>query len=75
PFERRAVTREFFYYRLHGGKEYRHQFRDLELRQLLVVVPADKPVYVLFNNVTMLDDAARFLEIVQPGQLALRKAA
>lgn len=75
PFLRRAVTRDSFYYRLHGGKDYRHRFSDLELRQLLAVVPAGKPVYVMFNNASMLEDARRFAAILHPGEVELRKVA
>lgn len=73
PFLRRTVTRHFFYYRLHGGKDFSHCFTETELRQLLAVLPADKPAYVLFNNVNMLEDAKRFQAIL--AEEALRKAA
>jgi uncharacterized protein YecE (DUF72 family) len=73
PFLRRTVTREFIYYRLHGGKDFRHRFDDTELRQLTAVIPADKPAYVLFNNVAMLENGLHFQEMVQ-GE-AVRKVA
>jgi uncharacterized protein YecE (DUF72 family) len=75
PFQRRSVTRDCFYYRLHGGKDYRHRFADFELRQLLAVIPSGKPAYVLFNNLGMLDDAARFEKMLHPGQSEALKAA
>jgi uncharacterized protein YecE (DUF72 family) len=75
PFLCRTVTRDFFYYRLHGGVGYRQQFSDHELRQLLTVMPPDKPAYVMFNNISMLEDAARFQELVQHPEVALRKVA
>ncbi len=64
PFVARPVTREFLYYRLHGGKNYRHRFTDDELQRLLTIIPPEKPVYVMFNNVSMLQDALRFQTMV-----------
>lgn len=75
PFLSRTVTRDFFYYRLHGGAHYQQQFKDHELRQLLAVVPSDKPAYVLFNNVSMLEDASRFQAVLQHPEIGLRKVA
>ncbi len=60
PFLRHTLTRDLIYYRLHGGKDYRHRFSDAELKNLLATIPADKPVYVMFNNVAMLEDARGF---------------
>ncbi len=65
PFLGRTVTGDFLYYRLHGGKDYRHSFTDAELRQLLAVLAPGRPAYVMFNNVTMLEDASRFQQLVR----------
>lgn len=60
PFIRPTVTPEFIYYRLHGGKGFRHVYTDLELQSLLDNLPDNSPTYVMFNNIQMLDDAQRF---------------
>lgn len=65
PFLCQSVTPEFIYYRLHGGKDFRHVFTDEELCVLARRVALGKPGYVLFNNRTMLSDASRFREIVE----------
>jgi uncharacterized protein YecE (DUF72 family) len=61
PFLRAPTYGKIFYYRLHGGKGYKHQFTDEELEKLAEMVK-DKTGYVMFNNITMFDDARRFLK-------------
>uniref|UniRef100_A0A7C4B8P0 DUF72 domain-containing protein n=1 Tax=Thermofilum pendens TaxID=2269 RepID=A0A7C4B8P0_THEPE len=72
PFRARPVVeREVVYYRLHGigGGEvnYRYKYTDEDLRRLAELVrphlEARRAVYVLFNNVYMAQDAARFKEL------------
>ncbi len=60
PLKRRPVTRGTAYFRLHGitGYRYRHAVADLAL--LLDISEGFETVYCLFNNMTMLEDAARF---------------
>lgn len=54
------------YFRLHGRGGYRYQYNDLELHELRARVMTDgsHEVYVMFNNVWMKDDAARFLALI-----------
>ncbi len=65
PFVNRTVTQHGFYYRLHGGPHYQHRFAHAELNQLRSVLPTGQAGYVLFNNVSMLDDALRFQDLLQ----------
>jgi uncharacterized protein YecE (DUF72 family) len=65
PFLRRPVTRDLYYYRLHGGKNYQHVFNSAELTKLLAAVPKAIPSYVMFNNVAMLENGLAFQELVQ----------
>ena len=58
PFLRRPVTGNLFYFRLHGGKGYRHKFSEDELRWLARIIKKDG--YVMFNNISMFFDAQRF---------------
>lgn len=61
-----AYTGEIAYFRLHGLGEsmYYYQYSDLELRRLKELVSLHgvegKEVYVLFNNLSMFEDAVRF---------------
>jgi len=61
-----TYTIDVAYFRLHGLGErmYYHQFSDAELKrmhQLVEPLEAEgKQIYVLFNNLSMLDDALRF---------------
>jgi len=59
PFLRESTNGKIFYYRLHGGKGYRHKFSDEELKELAEKVK-DKNGYVMFNNITMFKDGQRF---------------
>lgn len=64
---------ELTYFRLHGrgGKEfnYRYRYTESDLRELTEIarkaVEEGGKVYVLFNNVYMADDAARFMKLLR----------
>lgn len=60
PFLSKSVTPDFIYFRLHGGKGFRHVFTDGELADLARSIPPDKPSYILFNNINMLADGEKF---------------
>ena len=66
-----AYTGEIAYFRLHGlGKQmYYYQYSDGELRKLKEFISTykQKDAYVLFNNLSMLEDAVRFLEYLSQG--------
>lgn len=63
PLERRVLYGETRYFRLHGGRNYRHQYTDDELAKLWELGGSD--AYVLFNNITMYEDALRFIELIK----------
>ncbi len=58
PFVTRSVHGAFRYYRLHGRGGYRYRYTDQDLQELQRVCLA--PAYVMFNNVSMWEDALRF---------------
>lgn len=65
PFTSRTVTPEFCYFRLHGRKGWRYVYSDDELEELSEMLSGVPKAYVLFNNVKMLEDAARFQELLR----------
>lgn len=60
PFLSRSVTEEFIYLRLHGGKDFKHNFSDEELQTVARLISTGKAAYVMFNNINMWEDARRF---------------
>jgi uncharacterized protein YecE (DUF72 family) len=55
------------YWRLHGKGSYSYRYTDddlLELKKLLLLAPTDLQARILFNNVTMKEDADRFRRIL-----------
>ncbi len=69
-----AYVSDVAYFRLHGlGKRmYYYQYCDDELRRLADIVKSydvgGRSVYVLFNNLAMLEDSRRFLEFLARGR-------
>jgi uncharacterized protein YecE (DUF72 family) len=65
PFKERTVTPRRCYFRLHGRRGWRYKYETAELEELSSMLPKNVRSYVFFNNVEMLDDARRFMEIVE----------
>jgi uncharacterized protein YecE (DUF72 family) len=65
PFVARTVTPKRCYFRLHGRKGFRYVYEDEELEELYGMLPKDGTSYVLFNNVRMREDAARFQKLIE----------
>jgi uncharacterized protein YecE (DUF72 family) len=70
PLEKMPLYGELKYFRLHGGRGYRHKYSEEEL-QLLSRLVGGK-AYVLFNNISMYDDALSFSNLLraQSGKLS-----
>lgn len=64
PFTKGTTTREIAYFRLHGRTGYRYRYTDADLRELYRLCQEFKEVWVLFNNVSMWEDALRFRELL-----------
>ncbi len=69
PFRHKpAVSTDIIYFRLHGigpGEvNYKYKYTDADLRKLLGIVRSyektAREVYVMFNNISMGEDAVRF---------------
>jgi uncharacterized protein YecE (DUF72 family) len=66
PFKTQpGFTQPVLYLRLHGRTGYRYQYTDSELEFLAQQLSPDATNYVLFNNSAMVQDALRFIRIVQ----------
>ncbi len=63
PFQQEPVTQGLGYFRLHGRTAYRYRYTEDDLEQLLKLARTRNPCYVLFNNISMLEDARRFHEL------------
>ncbi len=63
PFVRLPVTEEVVYFRLHGIGSYRYRYTEADLQRLLTWVRAYPETWVLFNNVSMWEDARAFLAL------------
>jgi uncharacterized protein YecE (DUF72 family) len=61
PFVSTSLTPQFIYFRLHGGKDFKHVYTNEELHFVRRQITVGLPAYVLFNNIQMLQDAARFV--------------
>lgn len=65
PFHSRAVFGSINYFRLHGKPFYnlRYKYSDDDLRHLLNLCDKEEN-YVLFNNLSMVDDAIRLQNLI-----------
>ncbi|MCL6620941.1 MAG: DUF72 domain-containing protein [Syntrophobacterales bacterium] len=52
------------YFRLHGQGGYRYRYTDADLAQLARLVKERQEAYVLFNNLSMWEDAQRFARLL-----------
>ncbi len=60
PFAQTLPERGLGYLRLHGRSGFRYHYTDGDLADLLTLARQHSPCYVLFNNISMLEDARRF---------------
>jgi uncharacterized protein YecE (DUF72 family) len=67
PFHQSPVAGPFGYFRLHGRTGYRYRYGDQELEKLREMAGRHDSCYVLFNNISMLEDARRFQRLASPG--------
>jgi uncharacterized protein YecE (DUF72 family) len=68
PLKREAVHGETLYWRLHGRGGYRYHYTDEDLAEIRGMLERreglDGPRYILFNNMSSREDAARFMASV-----------
>jgi len=61
PFVDRSAYGDPLYWRLHGRKSYSYRYTDEDLQYLSDTL-AGRSAYVMFNNVSMKEDATRFMQ-------------
>jgi uncharacterized protein YecE (DUF72 family) len=64
PFQRPTTTPQNCYFRLHGQPRWRYTYDDDELYELATLPSDGRLSYVFFNNITMKQDAERFLRVL-----------
>jgi len=69
PFDKKTVTPENCYYRLHGRTGWRYKYEEGELEELAAMMPKGKISYVFFNNIEMNEDALTFQKITEENSL------
>jgi uncharacterized protein YecE (DUF72 family) len=67
PFRTVPVSDGIRYFRLHGLKGYRDRYTDEDLHELKAKWCTGETVYFMFNNISMMEDAHRFEELVRSG--------
>lgn len=67
PFEGRAPKGDLLYLRLHGEKGYRYTYSEEEMKKMINTGRAYSQAYLMFNNVTMYEDALRLKELLKKG--------
>jgi uncharacterized protein YecE (DUF72 family) len=67
PFHQSPLAGPFGYFRLHGRTGYRYRYSDQDLEQLREMAGKHASCYVLFNNISMLEDARRFQRLARSG--------
>jgi len=66
PFREKSVWGEVLYLRLHGIGGYSYKYKDEEFRTLAEMIKGEgRPVYVMFNNTNMFEDALRFKKLLE----------
>lgn len=64
PFIKNPIYGEIHYFRLHGKDGYRYKYTEDDLLELKEKITLDIPIYCMFNNVYMFEDALRLKEIL-----------
>jgi uncharacterized protein YecE (DUF72 family) len=67
PFRVVPVSGGVRYFRLHGLKGYRYRYTDEDLRELKAKWSVGEAIYFMFNNISMMEDAHRFEELLRSG--------
>mgnify|MGYP000234373283 CR=1 FL=1 len=58
---------DVFYLRLHGIGGYRYKFNEVDFRRICEII-GKKMAYVMFNNISMFEDAVSFKKFLKKGE-------
>ena len=64
PFQGPSLWGDLAYWRLHGKGGYSYRYTEEDLAWLREQVPPDRPLYAMFNNASMFEDARRFRDLL-----------
>ena len=64
PFYQESASPEFCYFRLFGPKGFRSSYTLEDLKELMIKVKRFRRGYVYFNNISMMEDAQKFQELL-----------
>lgn len=64
PFESKSTYGKIRYYRLHGKTGYRYKYTEEDLIVLKGFIREKTDSYVMFNNISMYDDALSFKKLI-----------
>jgi uncharacterized protein YecE (DUF72 family) len=67
PLRKASLSGAIRYFRLHGLRGYRYRYTDEDLLELKARSSKGKASYFMFNNISMMEDAHRFEELVRSG--------
>ena len=65
PFEGELVQGDLLYVRLHGREGYRYTYSESEMRELIQKGERYLRTYLMFNNVSMYEDALHFKKLLE----------
>jgi uncharacterized protein YecE (DUF72 family) len=65
PFEGNLIQRDFLYLRLHGKTGYRYAYSEAEMKELIRLGEACSEAYMMFNNISMYEDAQRLKVLLE----------
>ena len=65
PFEGESVQGDLLYVRLHGREGYRYTYSESEMRELIQNGGRYPQAYLMFNNVSMYEDALHFKKLLE----------
>ena len=63
--EEESIQEDLLYTRLHGRKGYRYTYSEIEMKELIEIGKPYPQTYILFNNVSMFEDAQRIKALLE----------
>lgn len=64
PFGAKPVAGDIRYFRLHGISGYKYRYKNSDFETLLEAADPTVPTYIMFNNISMFEDAQRLKKLL-----------